>query len=107
MTVGIISNGNQTVSAIGSIYTLASVLTPGSFQLALDVTQMQLGDEIEVRVYLTVAGNERLAYIGDLTNQQLETLELTPVMVSPTSWRATLQQTAGTPRDFPWEIWAM
>lgn len=79
--------------------------------LVLDLDNMQGGDTIEVRVYhrMTDAGSLKLlAYHswtgadGGLSNsEKLDHIDLIP---NRHGWQLTLQQSAGTNREYPWEL---
>lgn len=79
--------------------------------LILDLDAMQGGDTVAVKVYhrLSDAGTIKLlAYFtwtgadGGLSNGEvLDSVELVP---NRHGWRVSLQQTAGSNRDYPWEL---
>lgn len=106
MAVSVNTNGSQT-AVIGTEHTLATITVTGIFQLVVDANALVNGDELELRIYLKPAsgGTERLAYYTAFAHAQGQPLKTSLTIPSPISWRATLKQTAGTGRAFPWAVW--
>ena len=102
------SNGSQT-AVISTEHTLATISTSGSFALGIDANAMVLGDELVVRVKLKVrsVGTTRLAYEATYTHVQGEPVILSIPVASTNEIVFTIEQTAGTGRAFPWEIWEL
>jgi len=80
--------------------------------LVLDMDNMQAGDTIAVKIYHRMSDGGGLQLFrykawtgadGGLTNgEKLDTFELYP---NRHGFRITLQQTAGTNRVYPWELY--
>ena len=102
------SNGSQT-AVITTEHTLATITTDGSFVIGIDASNMVLGDELIVRVKLKVrsTGTTRLAYEATYAHVQNEPVILSIPAASTNEIVFTLEQTAGTGRAFPWEIWEL
>ena len=102
------SNGSQT-AVISTEHTLATITTSGSFVIGLDANAMVLGDELVVRVKLKVrsVGTTRLAYEATYSHVQGEPVILSIPVASTNEIVFTIEQTAGTGRAFPWEIWEL
>lgn len=102
------SNGSQT-AVISTEHTLATITASGSFVLGLDASNMALGDELVVRVKLKVrsVGTTRTAYEARYTNTQGIPVILSIPVASTNEIVFTIEQTAGTGRVFPWEIWSL
>lgn len=108
MAVSVNTSGSQTAT-IGTEHTLATITTAGIFQLVVDTNNLANGDTLELRIYLIPAGSgtERLAYYTAFGQAQGQPFKTSLMIPSPISWRATLKQTAGTGRAFPWAVWQM
>ena len=102
------SNGSQT-AVISTEHTLGTITTSGSFVIGIDANAMVLGDELVIRAKLKVrsVGTTRLAYEATYSqNQGLPVIISIPI-ASTNEVVFTLEQTAGTGRAFPWEIWEL
>jgi hypothetical protein len=102
------SDGSQT-AVISTEHTLATITTSGSFVLAVDANNMALGDELILRVKLKVrsVGTTRLAYEVVYANIPNEPVLISIPVASTNEIVFTLEQTAGTGRTYPWEIWEL
>ena len=102
------SNGSQTAS-ISTEHTLATITTSGSFVLGVDLNAMALGDVVTLRVKLKVrsVGTTRLVYEVTYAHNQSPPNVLSLPVVSTNEVVFTLEQSAGTGRAFPWEIWEL
>jgi hypothetical protein len=102
------TSGSQT-AVIGTEHTLATVVTAGIYVLRVDIANLAVSDLLELRVY-TKARNatdtERLihgpAEFGPIPPDQ-KLVDSVPIMATG-DFKATLKQTAGTGRAFPWVI---
>ena len=100
-------DGSQT-SVVSTEHTLATVTDSGVYQLAVDVAAMVAGDIVELRIYgkARTADTERLLFRGSYGPVVVATpLVVSTPIVSPHHLKATLKQTAGTGRAFPWAIY--
>lgn len=97
------ATGNLT--ADGSEQTLATIALPRVLVCAIDLTNMQVGDVIVVKAYrkITSGGSHRLLWQEYLSNVDATCL-LSAAMPSPHSAYFSLQQVAGTNRQYAWSI---
>jgi len=82
----------------------------GHFQLVLDVTDLSLGDVLEVSILekTTAAGDvQRRIVIATLRDTQQDTLFVSPGVILLNGWQFGIKQTAGTGRVIPWSIRAV
>lgn len=106
MTVSSNQSGSQTAT-IATEHTLGSAITaPGVYVLVVDTNAMANGDVLELRIYTKYAsgGTERLAYVATYAHAQTELNKFSVPVPIDASFKATLKQTAGTGRAFPWNI---
>jgi hypothetical protein len=108
MAVAVNTSGSQT-AVISTEHTLATVTTAGTYQLVVDAATMVNGDVLTLRLYgkARTTDTERLLYEASFTNIQGLPLKASLAVVSPHSTRATLLQSAGTGRAFPWAIYSL
>lgn len=101
----IIAEGTQ-VAVIATEHTLATDTTNKNYVLVVDTGAMVLIDILELRIYTIVlsAGTERLAYIAIYSHVQGEPQKYSVPVPADISFKATLKQTAGTGRSFPWKV---
>ena len=102
------SNGSQT-AVISTEHTLATITTSGTFVIGVDANAMALSDKLTLRVKCKVrsTGTTRLAYEATFAHVQNEKVIFSIPAVSTNEVVFTLEQTAGTGRAFPWEIWEL
>jgi hypothetical protein len=102
------SNGSQT-AVISTEHTLGTITDGGSFVIGIDSNAMVLGDELVLRVKVKVrsVGTTRLAYEATYAHVQGEPVIVSIPVASTNEIVFTLEQTAGTGRAFPWEIWSL
>lgn len=83
--------------------------TNHNFVLCVDTNAMLAGDTIELRIYTATltAANERLAYYAIYSNVQAHPLKYSVPVPANISIKATLGQTTGTARAFPWSMLAV
>jgi hypothetical protein len=104
-------SGSQT-AVIGTEHTIAGTgdtqdLPVGAlYVFAVDLTNMQATDAIEIRAYVKVRAADTLK-LYDIVNlsgiQQAPAMQSIPV-VGGSGLRFTLKQTSGTGRAFPWSV---
>jgi len=100
-------DGSQTAT-ISTEHTLATINTGGVFVLAVDMANLVAGDVVEVRIYgkARTGDTERLLHRGTYGPAALASpLVMSVPIASPHHFKATLKQTAGTGRAFPWAIY--
>lgn len=103
------SESNGTLTADGTEQTLATV-TSGSdtYILVVDLENMVNGDEVTLRIKTTVlsAGNENVIYAMEYADDQgdVSIVASIPVPGLEQDVVFTLEQTAGTNRNYDWEV---
>lgn len=102
------SNGSQTAT-VTTEHTLGTITTSGSFVLGVDADAMVLGDELILRAKLKIrsTGTTRLCYEAKYTHVQGSPAIVSIPIASTNEVVFTLEQSAGTSRAFPWEIWEL
>jgi hypothetical protein len=107
MAVTVADSGSQTAT-ISTEHTLSTITTAGVYTLAVDSAALAAGDSVVLRVYgkARSADTERLIFESAFSDVQGDPLKLSFTVVSPHHFKATLQQTAGTGRAFPWAVYA-
>lgn len=106
MSVAVKTSGSQTAT-ISTEHDLATVTDAGVYTVNVDANALTLGDTLELRVYgkARSSDTERLIFRGTYTGPVGSPLIVSPPVISPHHMRATLKQTAGTGRAFPWAIY--
>ncbi len=101
-------SGTQTatISTEHSLHTNSGAKT---FVFIVDTVNMVEGDVLELRVYLMVlsGGTRRVAYLATYAHGQDEPIKISLPVPSPgqtNGFEASLKQTAGTGRSFPWSV---
>lgn len=99
------SNGTQSAT-VTTEHTLATVTAAGTYVLVVDTANMVNGDTLELRAkYKTLTGStEAVAVLGSFANVQAEPVKFSIPIVSLYSVKFTLKQTAGTSRNFDWNV---
>lgn len=99
------SSGTQTAT-VGTEHTLATPATLNTRVLSVDLTNMALGDVVELRIYVKVAsgGSQVLYTVSTYAHTQIEDAVISVPVPMPYGGQFTLKQTAGTGRSFPWNI---
>lgn len=102
------NNGSQT-AVISTEHTLDTITTSGSFVIGIDANALAIGDVLVLRVKVKVrsVGTTRLAYEATYAHVQGEPVIVSIPVASTNEIVFTLEQTAGTGRAFPWEIWSL
>lgn len=109
MSLSVIAD-NTTTATINTEHDLGSTLTAANvYGIWIDVSAMAGGvtpDILEIRIYdkARAGGTERLVKVWSLIGVQSEALWVSPPYISTHHFRATIKQTQGTGRSFPWSI---
>lgn len=105
--MGISSAGSDIQTAtVNEEHTLITQTDAGVYVLVVDAAAMVNGDTLELRLKTKTksGGTSRLAYMANYAHiQGIPNKYSIPVPVD-TELIATLKQTAGTGRDFPWNL---
>lgn len=94
--------GTTELSVVSGTTTLATITTPGAYQLFIDAGNMAKGDEFRIRVYEKVegtGGTKKILMQETLLGVQAE-IFATPVFMLFNGWDFTIQKIAGTDRAF-------
>jgi hypothetical protein len=108
VAVTVEGSGTQAAS-ISTEHTLHTDSDAKVFVLEVDTAAMVAGDVLELRCYgiLLAGGTEHLVFEGTFAHAQSEPIKTSIPFPSPgqtNGFRATLKQTAGTGRSFPWSV---
>lgn len=111
MAVTAHASGTQTAT-INTEHTLDDVAVAGVFVLEVDTNAMLSGDVLELRLYAITltGGTRRVAYYDLYSGAQPAddkikiSVPIPNELTDAGSIRATLKQTAGTGRAFPWKV---
>lgn len=104
-----ISSGTKTATAGGTEDDLATDTANHTYVLVVDANALVAGDIVELRLYTKClsGGTERLAYVAVYANVQGEPMKYSVPVPADIHVRATLRQTAGSARAFPWKLLAL
>ena len=103
----LVASGTQT-AVIGTEHTLSTDTSNGNFVFKVDANAMASGDTLELRIYDVVlaSGVSRVAYFSKFTDAQGadDKIKVSVPVPANIEFKATLKQTAGTGRAFPWSV---
>lgn len=104
----VIASGTQTAT-ISTEHDLATDTANHTYVLGVDTAALTAGDLVELRLYTKIlsGGTERLAYVASYQHAQGEPAKYSVPVPANIHLRATLKQTAGTGRAFPWALLAL
>jgi hypothetical protein len=99
-------NGTQSATVTTEHTLGSSITTAGTYVLMVNTTNMVAGDELELRAKVKVltGGSETVLFIASYAHAQSEPIKVSIPVVSLYSVSFTLKQTAGTSRNFEWNI---
>jgi len=105
MAVTSVGSGSQTAT-IDTEHTLDTETTAGVYVLVVDTANLADGDVLILRLKTKYAsgGTSRLAFVATYANAQVEPNKYSPPVPVDTEIVATLEQTDGTGRSFPWNF---
>lgn len=108
MSITVIGSGTQ-AATISTEHDLATDTASHVYVLVVDAGAMVAGDVVILRLYTKVlsGGTERLAYSATFAHAQGDPNKYSVPVPANISLRASLQQTAGTGRSFPWSLLAV
>jgi hypothetical protein len=104
----LIASGTQ-AATIDTTHTLATDTASKVYVLAVDTVNMVAGDIVELTLLTKclTGGTERVAYRAIYAHAQAEPMKYSVPVPANISCKATLQQTDGTGRSFPWALLAL
>ena len=100
-----VASGTQT-AVVSTEHTLATDTTGQTYVLVIDCANLAMGDTVEIRLYTKClsGGTERLAYLRSYAHVQGEPIKYSVPVPADQHVKATLKQTAGSARQFPWSL---
>lgn len=101
-----IQEASGTLSATGAEDTVKQIDdTVNQLHCFIDLTLMQAGDTVVVRQYMKVKSGGTFVKYAEETYSDAQTLPMLYVVTKPANYgiKITLEQTAGTNRDYDWE----
>lgn len=110
MGLSVLSQGDQ-VAVVGTEHSLITDTTPGVYQLVVDLSVLQAGDTVQLRLKTKARASGAGA-----TARTVRYATYTGVQTDPTDVtlggdlgfdlyvEASLKQTAGVARTFPWKL---
>ena len=107
MTAWTTSGSGTQTAVIGTEQTLATDTTNATYYFEVDVSALQLGDALELRIYVMTLGGGtlRVAWLSTFGPcQPVCPIAVSPPQPSNQEIQVTLRQTAGTARAFPWKL---
>lgn len=111
MSVAAAGTGTQ-AATVPTEHTLLDISVAGVYTLHVDKVNMVAGDVLELRVYQIVltGGTRRVVYVSRFADVQATddmiaiSIPIANELTDSGSLRFTLNQTAGTSRNFPWKV---
>jgi hypothetical protein len=96
--------GTTELSIVSGTTTLQEITTAGAYQLWVDASLMQKGDQFLIRIYERVLagspGTDKLVVFDPLLSNVNTKPLVTPVLFLLNGWDMTIQKIAGTDRAF-------
>jgi hypothetical protein len=108
MSVSSVGSGTQTAT-VTTEHTLDTETSPGVYVLVVDTANMVNGDILELRLKTKdkSGGDSRLAYLATFAHVQICPHKYSIPVPVDTEIIATLKQTAGTGRNYDWNLLKM
>lgn len=99
------ANGTQT-AVLSTEHTLATITVAGVYVLAVDMSNMANGDitTLRMKTKCKAASTSRLAYEATFAHVQGDPNKYSIPVPSDTEIVCTLEQTAGTGRNYDWNL---
>ncbi len=92
-------------SLVNNSTTLASITDDGVYQVFIDLANMAVGDEYEIKIKekVTSGGTQRTVYTAYQDGAVAEPF-VTPSLILVHGWDVTMRKVAGTDRSISWSI---
>lgn len=106
MALTTVGSGTQTAT-LTTEHSLATTTTAGVFVLSVNLTNLVNGETVRLRVKTKVLTGDTAECVWEYTysnDQGNIPIVQTPPLLSMFSYEATLTQTGGTGRAFPWSV---
>lgn len=107
MAVSVNTSGTQSAT-LDTEHTLATITSAGTYQLVVDTDNLVNGEVVVLRIKVKAFSGQaskllfESAYMHD---QGAMCLAMSPPVPAPIEFVATLTQSGGTGRSFPWAIY--
>lgn len=100
-------SGTQTAT-VTTEHTLTTLSGNKTYQLYVDTANMAAGDAVELRIKTKVLSGGTTRCVSKATYKHAQSaddlIKISIPVMSDQEYVATLKQTAGTGRDFPWKV---
>jgi len=109
MAASVTASGTQTAT-VTTEHTLSNSSTAGTFQLAVDTSNLVAGESVELRAYVKVintSGTYRQAAVVLVQGGDPSPAAISPPLLCPNGVQYTLKQLSGTGRAFDWAVWSI
>ena len=105
MAISSIGSGTQTAT-VDTEHVLDTETDPGVYMLVVDTANMVNGDylTLKIKVKCLSGGTSRIAFQATYAHIQAEPIKYSPPVPADIELVVTLEQDAGTSRDFPWSL---
>lgn len=105
MAIASVGDGSQTAT-IDTEHTLDTETTAGVYVLCVDLANLANGDTVVLRIKTKCrsGGTSRLAWLASYSHVQVCNNVYSVPVVADIECLATLEQTDGTGRAFPWSL---
>ena len=111
MAPTVVDSGTQT-AIVGTEHTLEDIASASTIVATFNLKNMVTGDTVELRVYnktltgdtITAGSTTTLAYLATYAHVQGEPVVATVPVTVGYAAKVTLKQTAGTARNFDWNV---
>jgi|WetSurSiteA1Bulk_404760.scaffolds.fasta_scaffold81555_2 hypothetical protein len=109
MAISEIASGTRTTSPVESSYTAlysSSTTTDGIFCVVMDLTNMAVGDIVEIQLLEKVlsTGNQKVVFQAIFYDVQADPVFISPSLLLMHGWAFGVRQTAGSSRSLDWSI---
>lgn len=100
-----LEEGNGTLTADGTQQTVREYAGTGKLHAYIDLTNMAGGDTTVIRQFMKIKDGGSYIKYGEETYSGAQSLPMLHIIMKPSKWgvKITLQQTAGTNRNYDWE----
>ena len=100
-------DSSGTLTADGTEQNIANLTANKYYSAHINLTNMGSGDTTVLRLYIKVlsTGSADLFWSDTYTDAQTNKIIFVPPQPATQVWKLTLQQTAGTNRDYDWSVY--
>jgi hypothetical protein len=98
---------NDQAATVGVEHILDTETVPGAYVLLVDLSNMQAADTVELRLKTRVRNTDTVRLVQYVTKTNAQTDPAAVLLTAEVvldNLQATLKQTAGTGRTFPWKL---